>query len=102
MNYLQWLQLGGEVKYIEGTNLPSTGDAEKDAKLLQVYLLQSKDQPLDGTDPIGEFYVSGVALGPVFSVVGKGISFLGKSYLLSSYLRPQKIYRNLQVGLQEK
>lgn len=102
MNYLQLLQEGDKIKYIQDINLPSTGDGEKDVKLLQAYLLQSNDQPLSGTDPIGEFYVSGVALSPVFSVIGNGISFLGKSYLLSHYLRLQKIYRNLQDSLQEK
>lgn len=78
MNYLQWFQEGDKIKYIQDINLPSTGDGEKDVRLLQAYLLQSHDQPLSGTDPIGEFYVSGIALSPIFSVIGKGISFLGK------------------------
>ena len=102
MNYLQLLQEGDKIKYIQDINLPSTGDGEKDVRLLQAYLLQSHDQPLSGTDPIGEFYVSGVALSPVFSVIGKGISFLGKKLFTKPLSQTTKIYRNLQDSLQEK
>lgn len=74
MNYLDFIY-----KYQNPSQpLLSTGDEEKDRNLIHAQELYAKDQPLSGTDPVGEFYVSGVALSPVFSAIGKGISFLGR------------------------
>ena len=74
MNYLDFIY-----KYQNPSQpLLSTGDEEKDRNLIHAQELYAKDQPLSGTDPVGKFYVSGVALSPVFSAIGKGISFLGR------------------------
>lgn len=42
-------------KIIEGTNIPSTGDPEKDKAIKYAYDLQSKDKPLEIVSP--EFYL---------------------------------------------
>ena len=92
MNYLDFV-----TKYQSPSQpLPSTGDEEKDRKLMRAYELYAKDQPLSGTDPLGEFYVSGVALGPAFSSIGKGLTILERK------LFPKAITRNLKkfIGTQ--
>lgn len=72
MNYLDFV-----TKYQTPSQpLPSTGDEEKDRKLMHAYELYAKDQPLSGTDPLGEFYVSGVVGGGAFKLVG---SFLKRA-----------------------
>lgn len=53
--------------------LPTTGNKESDEKLSYISNLYKNDIPLSGTDPLGEFYVSSVALSPLFSGIGKGV-----------------------------
>lgn len=74
MNYFEYIQ---KYQYPAGP-LPPTGDSEKDAALARRIDLYNNDRPLSGTDPVGEFYVSGVLLSPIFKGIGKGFATIGK------------------------
>lgn len=59
------------------------------------------DKPLSGTDPIGEFIVSNIALGPAFKLAGKAALY-GAGRLGSNYARAKLISGAMQeVGTLE-
>ena len=77
MNYFNYI-----LKYqTPARPLPSTGDKEKDLELERKRNLYTNDRPLSGTDPVGDFVVSGAVLGPLVNWVGKGIGYLGSKVL---------------------
>ena len=90
MNYLDFIY-----KYQNPSQpLLSTGDEEKDRNLIHAQELYAKDQPLSGTDPVGEFYVSGVigekALKLIGSILNKSTSLIIKKAIESSGGRTNK------------
>ena len=63
--------------------------------------LYAKDQPLSGTDPIGQFIVEGAALNPVFKLAGKAALY-GAGRLGSNYARAKLLSGAMQeVGTLE-
>lgn len=69
MNYIDYFE--------KGNSLPELSP-EKQAELNRLTALYKQDKPLSGTDPIGAFVVSNVALGKPTELVFKGLATLGK------------------------
>ena len=69
MNYIDYFE--------KGNSLPELS-SEKQTELNRLTELYEQDKPLSGTDPIGAFVVSNIALGKPTELVLKGIATLGK------------------------
>ena len=77
MNYLDFIY-----KYQNPSQpLLSTGDEEKDRNLIHAQELYAKDQPLSGTDPVGEFYVSGIIGEKTLKLIGSILNKLTSSII---------------------
>lgn len=69
MNYIDYFE--------GGKSLPELS-SEKQVTLDQVTKLYEQDKPLSGTDPVGAFIVSNIALGKPAELAFKGLATLGK------------------------
>lgn len=69
MNYIEYFQTGNQLPEL-------TPEQQKDLEIKKK--LNESDKPLSGTDPIGAFVVSNVALGKPTELVFKGLATLGK------------------------
>lgn len=68
---------------------PKFGDGKEPTLQLNSPYFQIKDQPLSGTDPIGEFFIENVAFGKILSNIVRGARKARRLEKLSDY----KMYR---------